>query len=103
MNAPLAVARLHYFSPKLELRRVGALGENGVFARAPIGPGEVLTVWGGRVVPLEAFIAADPSTRRYMIQVEEGLFLTPSSPAEPAEFFNHSCEPNAGMNGQITL
>lgn len=95
--------RLHYFSPLLEPRGIGVGSEHGVFARKPIPAGEVLAVWGGNVVTEEVFCATDPWTRRYMVQVEEGLFLTPSAPLEPAEFFNHSCLPNAGMCGQITL
>jgi len=37
------------------------------------------------------------------IQVEEGIYLIPTRTGDPGDYFNHSCNPNAGMNGQICL
>lgn len=41
--------------------------------------------------------------RRHSVQVDDDAFLVPAGPPEPADHVNHSCEPNAGMRGQITL
>lgn len=96
-------APTHYLSPKLAARPVPHKGGMGVFAIEPVARGEVLAMWGGRVVPVEAVYQFDEQQRHYVIQVEEGLFLTPSDPTEAAEYVNHSCDPSAGLNGQIAL
>jgi hypothetical protein len=90
-------------SRKLEARPVPLKGGWGVFAREPIDRGEVLAMWGGRVIPVEEIYHFSELEQRYLIQVEEGLFLTPSQPTEAAEYFNHSCEPSAGLSGQMAL
>jgi uncharacterized protein len=35
--------------------------------------------------------------------VEDDLFLLPLTGDDPADAFNHSCDPNAGLYGQICL
>lgn len=94
---------MHYLSPKLEARPAPNKGGMGVYARVPIRRGEVVAMWGGRVIPVEEIYYYNEELRRYIIQVEEGLFLTPSWPTEPAEYFNHSCDPNTGLSGQSAL
>ena len=94
---------MHYLSPKLEARPAPKKGGMGVYACDPIRRGEVVAMWGGRVIPVEEIYRYDEELRRYLIQVEEGLFLTPSWPTEPAEYFNHSCDPNTGLSGQSAL
>jgi hypothetical protein len=45
-----------------------------------------------------------PATvRRYSLQVEENQYLVSLSDCEPPDYVNHSCDPNAGLSGQITL
>ena len=41
--------------------------------------------------------------RRHTVQVEEGLYLASLSPDEAPDFINHSCEPNAGLDGQVAI
>src|SRR5216684_4057525 len=96
-------APMHYLSPKLEARPAPNKGGMGVYACEPIRRGEVVAMWGGRVIPVEEIYYYNEELRRYLIQVEEGLFLTPSWPTEPAEYFNHSCDPNTGLSGQSAL
>jgi hypothetical protein len=96
-------APMHYLSPKLEARPAPKKGGMGVYACEPIRRGEVVAMWGGRVIPVEEIYYYNEELRRYLIQVEEGLFLTPSWPTEPAEYFNHSCDPNTGLSGQSAL
>ena len=87
-------APMHYLSPKLKARPAPNKGGMGVYACEAIRRGEVVAMWGGRVIPVEEIYYYNEELRRYLIQVEEGLFLTPSWPTEPAEYFNHSCDPN---------
>ncbi len=89
-----------YLSPKLEARRV-AHGF-GSFAREEIYAGELLTMWGGQILPEEAFMKLSDHMRSISIQVEDGLFLVPIDPEE-ADYFNHSCNPNAGLQGSNSL
>lgn len=92
-----------YFSPKLAARVNRTKGGQGVFACAPIEKGERLIVWGGRVVD-RAELAQQPlETLHQSVQVDEDLFLITMGPPEPADYVNHSCDPNAGLRGQITL
>jgi len=94
---------MHYLSPKLEAWPAPNMGWMGVYACEPIRHGEVVAPRGGRVIPVEEIYYYNEELRRYLIQVEEGLFLTPSWPTEPAEYFNHSCDPNTGLSGQSAL
>jgi SET domain-containing protein len=92
-----------YISPKLEARPRKKKGGYGVFANLPVEKGELLAVWGGKVIDAEELQRLPPITQRHSIQVEENLYLAPVAPAEPADFVNHCCNPNAGMSGQIAL
>jgi hypothetical protein len=90
-----------YLSTKL----VGAVrsdGSRGVYARRSIRAGERIAVWGGEVITWEALKRLPTEVRRLTLQIEEQLYLV-SSREGPADWVNHSCEPNAGLGGQIVL
>lgn len=89
-----------YLSPKLETHINN--GSRGSFAREPITAGEVISVWGGEVVPQNLFFKLPSSIQSISVQIEENLYLAPSRESA-GEWINHSCEPNAGMCGQIVL
>ncbi|MDZ7290472.1 MAG: SET domain-containing protein-lysine N-methyltransferase [candidate division KSB1 bacterium] len=92
-----------YLSPKLEARPHLDKGGFGVFACKAIHAGEVLVAWGGDVMTAEEFAKQPTRVQQHSLQIEEGLYLVPSGKDEPADFVNHSCEPNAGMSGQIIM
>jgi uncharacterized protein len=75
----------------------------GIVAANPIVRGELLCIWGGHIVGRGDVDRMTEAERMYVLQVEDDLFLMASPPMEPAEFINHSCEPNAGFSGQIAL
>ena len=78
-------------------------GGCGVFAREPIKKGELLCLWGGRVVAEDEIDYNMPDLTQRVLQIDDNLyFLTPEI-LEPSDCFNHSCEPNAGFTGQIGL
>lgn len=89
-----------YLSPKLQ-GRPKTIG-NGIFAKEPLAQGELLAVFGGVVYPWEAFITLPERERSLSLQVEENLFLVPDKIGE-GDYVNHSCDPNAGLSGQIAL
>jgi hypothetical protein len=92
-----------YLSAKLEARAHPDKGGFGVYALAPVRAGEVLVAWGGDVVMAETFATLPTRVQQHSLQIEEELYLVPSGADEPADFVNHSCEPNAGMSGQIVM
>jgi len=92
-----------YLSPRLELRTCPEKGGSGLFACEPLRAGEVLATWGGVVVPGERLYEYSDYARTHGLQVEDNLFLLPLTDDDPSDCFNHSCDPNAGLNGQISL
>jgi hypothetical protein len=92
-----------YVSPKLVGRRDEVKGGRGVFARVEISAGEMLVVWGGEIVTAGQLAVLPKAQRhRLCLQVEEGLFLMTTREG-PSDWVNHSCDPNAGLCGQIVL
>lgn len=74
----------------------------GVVAVRPILRGDVIAIFGGSVLSEEALLALGPEARRRALQVEEDYYLY-SDREGPADWINHSCDPNAGLSGQIVL
>lgn len=91
-----------HLSPLLEGRKCPDKGGMGVYARQAVPAGTVLVIWGGRVLTCAELEARPLSERRLTLQVDEDAYLV-SEVEGPADWVNHSCEPNAGMRGQITL
>jgi SET domain-containing protein len=91
-----------WLSPKLEIREEKTIEGRGMFARQPIKKGDIITIWGGDVVPTEDFKNLPEYQKRQSAQVEDGFYLVSSKPG-PGDFINHSCDPNAGLNGQIVI
>ena len=98
MNTPPS----SHLSPKCEGRYKPASNMNGVFAIAPVKKGELIAVFGGVVCDGEAFEQWPEYNRMVSIQVEENLYLIPDK-ISGGDYFNHSCNPNAGLQGQIAL
>jgi hypothetical protein len=92
-----------YLTDKCEVRNRDVAGGYAVFARSVIEPGELVGVWSGRIIGRDALDDLPEELRHHTVQVEEDLFLASLSPDEPPDFINHSCEPNAGLDGQITI
>lgn len=91
-----------YLSSKLEGRLITSKGGRGVFAKERVRAGDVLVVWGGEVVTAETLRTMSEDRFRLALQVEEDLYLLTGNEG-PADWVNHSCDPNAGIEGQITL
>jgi uncharacterized protein len=92
-----------YMNPKCDSGPFQDKGGCGVFAREPIKQGELLCLWGGRVIAEDEIDYNMPNLTQRVLQIDDNLyFLTPEI-LEPSDCFNHSCEPNAGFTGQIGL
>ncbi len=93
----------HYLSPKLEVRAEPEKGGFGVYAIESVAAGEVVSVWGGYIVDAEQLATLPHDVQQHSVQIEEGLYSATIGGAETADFINHSCDPNLGLRGQITL
>lgn len=100
--------RLHsWLSPKC---RVGEsrLAGVGVFATMPFEVGELVAVWGGVIytaAEVNALGAVFPHFRTHPFEVADGFFMgsTSNTAIDDAERFNHSCNPNIGVKGQVVV
>ena len=92
-----------YFSPKLEVKPIPDKGGFGVFARQPIPAGEVVTIWGGRIIARDEFDQVPAENWHSIVQIEENFYTLTGGELEPVDFTNHSCNANVGMSGQIAL
>ena len=79
-----------------------AKGGRAVIASRRLAKDSVLAVWGGDVIRLEELKRRPFDVRRLTLQIDEDAFLV-STTEGPADWVNHSCEPNAGLRGQVTL
>lgn len=91
-----------YLSPKLAPLLRPDAGGQGIEARLPVAAGEVLAIWGGEVFDGAGFARLSDDLRRRSVQIEEDAFMVPSH-VGAADRFNHGCDPNAGISGQIVL
>jgi uncharacterized protein len=92
-----------YLTEKCEVRNRDVAGGKAVFARELIEPGQVVAVWSGRLVSAEELDDLPEDIRRHTVQVEERLYLASLTPDELPDYINHACDPNSGLDGQITI
>lgn len=91
-----------FLAPGLCGVEIANKGGRGVFAEQPIPRGRLLVVFGGDIISRRDVEELAPELRPLVIQVDEDCFLVSTKPG-PADWVNHSCDPNAGLQGQITL
>jgi uncharacterized protein len=96
------VTRTSWLTPRAELRDAGRKGL-GIFAVEPIARGETIAGFGGQVFERQEFDRLDQERRSHSIQIDEDLFLVSAEVLEPADYANHSCEPNAGLLGNVLV
>ena len=82
--------------------RVKDDGQNGIFSLQSIKKGELIAVFGGVIYDWDGLSALPDGLRSLSLQVEDELFLVPETVGE-GDYVNHSCNPNAGLSGQICL
>ena len=89
--------------PALQVKDIPGKGL-GVVTSRPFETGDLLIVFGGRVVTKKQLIALSCESDN-AIQIEEGLFLIPVDFElnSIADRLNHSCEPNAGFSSSNSI
>jgi uncharacterized protein len=98
--------QLSYLSPKTEVRASQIHGR-GLFAMADIAKGEIVIVKGGHIVDRKTLREElTPRLGPMEIQIAKDLFIAPVTEEErelSMLYSNHSCDPNLGIRGEITL
>lgn len=74
----------------------------GLFARRDLRKGEVIFVCKGTLRNLIIKTKADSEKYPNAIGVKRNYWLDPH-PDNPLPYLNHSCEPNAGVKGSVTI
>ena len=75
----------------------------GSVAIEPIAAGEVVAAFGGRCVTRDEFDLLPTSQQVRSVQIDESLYMAGAPEPEPADFINHSCDPNCGPSGNVVL
>lgn len=77
----------------------------GVFTKSPIKKGEVLTIFGGYIIPIKEIKNLSQRLQEYFYQVNDNFFFGPVRKNEISlnEHYNHNCNPNAGFKDALTL
>ena len=94
-----------YFSDKVE-KRTSAIDGTGLFARAAIAAGEIVVVKGGHIMTRDERDDVAGTLGPAEFQISDDLFIGPRTASEREHgmmHINHSCEPNAGIRGQIII
>jgi len=93
-----------WLNPKLESRTINH-GYSGVFAKEPMQTGDRLAIFGGHVMRVTDEPKFEDDKGDFALQIDEQFVLGSAINVEleDADYFNHSCNPNAGFKGQIFL
>lgn len=94
----------NWIHPALEVRGTAHCGY-GVFASKDIPAGVTVIVYGGVILTEAEFEALPEELQHFPFNIAEGFFLAPRNGNDlgVGERVNHSCEPNVGFSGQLTL
>jgi len=97
-----------YLTDKVSVCSSG-IHRRGIFAVKPIRKDEIIAVWGGFIITQKEFDSLSRNKFRniddYATKIAEGFFLVSCKKGglEDDDFFNHSCNPNAGIKGNILM
>lgn len=94
-----------YRSPKIEVRKSTIHGR-GLFAKEHIHKGELISIQTGHVIQKNDLGQIEKTAGSYWFQIRDNFYLSPLTPQEANEtalYINHSCDPNAGVDGDIGL
>lgn len=93
-----------WLHPKLELRTTGG-GLQAIFVRENVPVGALLAIMGGHVMSVLDEPVFPGGTKDLAVMINEDFAIGSKyeGEIEDTDFFNHSCNPNAGVKGQIFL
>ena len=91
-----------FLTPKARPIALGD-GRHASVATEPIRAGETIAAFGGRCITRDELELLSPGQQKRSIQIDDALFLAGAPEPEPADFINHSCDPNCGMSGSVLV
>ncbi len=93
-----------WVSEKAEVRDTNKY-DKGVFAKEAIKKGEIVAIAGGYIMTWAECKKLPKNLEYLSFQVEENFFMGIKKKCEIEDDcrFNHSCEPNLGQRGQLSL
>lgn len=91
-----------WLNPDLEVRTSEKHGR-GIYAKKNIKKGERLAILGGSIMLIDEINNLPEEFQDYPMQIEERFVIgyRDCIETETTDFFNHSCNPNIGIKGQI--
>lgn len=96
---------ISYHSPKTAIRKSFVHGY-GLFAIKPIKKGEIVVIKGGHIFNERILKKVKDKISEAYFQIEDDFVIGPLKKSEVKKnklYINHSCDPNIGIRGQITL
>jgi SET domain-containing protein len=78
----------------------------GLFAVRKIKKGEVIAIKGGHIIDRKTYKSNRELIGQAECQITDNFFLAPFTKSEYKDvmiYFNHSCEPNTGLMGNIVF
>jgi SET domain-containing protein len=93
-----------WISQKCELKKTKSQGL-GIFTNKDINKDELVSVIGGRILDSNSEKKSKMETNDYSLQIDNNFTIGPleKKDIEYSCFFNHSCNPNIGIKGQLYL
>ncbi len=82
-----------------------SLGGWGTFAKNSIDKDDLLIIFGGYVMNIKEEQGLSPEIADIGIQIDRDYIISPFHRVlkNNGDYVNHSCDPNAGIRGQISL
>lgn len=93
-----------YISPKAKTQPSKISGK-GTFAISPIKKDEIICIFGGRILSTTEWKKLPEDARENSIEIHDDFVLAPFNKNDvgDGDYINHSCDPSAGIVGQIFL
>ena len=95
--------RQSWLNPNAETRPTVGKGGHGVFAAGAILAGTTVAAFGGAAVDRTELEALGDAVQHHALQIDDNLYLASIPPFDPADYVNHSCDPNCGIVGSVLL
>jgi uncharacterized protein len=91
-----------WINPKLEVRE-SELGGKGIFSNSSIDKDELLAVFGGYIMRINEEESLEVADLSHQMSEDFVIGVINKNQIQKVDHFNHSCEPNAGVKGQLFL
>lgn len=93
-----------FCTEKVVVKDAGGKGK-GLFCIEEIKQGEIVLIWQGWVIEKNELLKSDERYIRDAIQISDNFFVgcVGDEDIEKCDYVNHSCSPNAGFCGDLTI